>query len=113
MSAQDNIAAVEAYINAIGSRDLSTAPLAEEVVFEDPLTERLHGKASVVAFVGNFVTAVNGVKIIRHFTQDDLVATMWEADTLFGLIQIFECFEVSAGQIVSAKAYFDPRPIIG
>jgi hypothetical protein len=36
---------------------------------------------------------------------------MWEADTIWGVIPIFELFLVKDGRIKEARAFFDPRPI--
>jgi hypothetical protein len=106
-----NIAVVESYIHAIRDKDLSRLPLADEVSFEDPLTPKLSDKAAVVAFISNFLPAINGVTIHRHIAEGEYVATFWEADTTFGVLSIFECFRVIDGQIKEVRAFLDPRPI--
>ena len=109
---QENVAVVERYLDAIRTRDLSAAPLAEEAHFEDPLVGALAGRTAIVAFISEFLPAVNGVEVKRHVVEGDHVATLWHLDSAFGTIPIFECFQVVDGEIVEALAYFDPRPIL-
>jgi hypothetical protein len=52
------------------------------------------------------------VTVVERIIADgEYVATMWDADTTFGVIPIFECFRVVGGEIKEAKAFLDPRPI--
>jgi hypothetical protein len=106
-----NIEAIENYLSAIKTKDLSKAPLAADVIFEDPLTPRLIGKEAVLSFLSNFLPAINDVRIKQHISEGEYVATMWDADTSFGVIPIFECFRVVEGEITEIKAFLDPRPI--
>jgi limonene-1,2-epoxide hydrolase len=106
-----NVEIVEAYLGALKAKDLSTAPLASDVSFEDPLTPKLNGKVAVLTFLSNFLPAINDVRIKQHISNGDYVATMWDVDTTFGVIAIFECFRVAGGEIKDAKAFYDPRPI--
>lgn len=46
-----------------------------------------------------------------HIADGEYVATMWDADTSFVVITIFECFRVAGGESKEAKAFLDPRPI--
>ena len=52
-----SIEVVEAYLGALKAKDLSKAPLAADVTFEDPLTPKLSGKEAVLAFLSNFLPA--------------------------------------------------------
>jgi limonene-1,2-epoxide hydrolase len=108
---QSNIETVERYLDALKSKDLSKAPLAADVSFEDPLTPRLEGREAVLAFLSNFLPAFKDVRVRQHLSDGEYVATMWDADTSFGVIPIFECFRVVGGEIKEAKAFLDPRPI--
>jgi len=108
-----NIEAVEAYIYSLKEKDLSKAPLADDVSFEDPLTPKLNGSNAVKEFLEKFLPAIKGVRIESHLTENDYVATLWEADTVFGIIPIFERFHVVDGKIKEIRAYLDPRPITG
>ncbi len=106
-----NVETVERYLNALKTKDLSDAPLASDVSFEDPLTPKLNGKEAVLSFLSGFLPALNNVTIKQHISDGQYVATIWEADTSFGAIPIFECFRVMNGEIKEAKAFLDPRPI--
>lgn len=106
-----NLDVVEAYINAIKNKDLSQAPLAPDVTFEDPLTPPLKGAEAVLEFISGVLPIVNDIRIKRHIAEGDYVATMWDADTTFGVIHIFECFRVSNGLIQGIQAFLDPRPL--
>lgn len=108
---ESNIEAVEGYLDAIRSKDLTRAPIAPEIFFADPLVGELTGEDAWRGFVGQLLPAINGVRVIRHVADGDYVATLWEADTAWGLIPIFELFRVEDGRVTEARAFLDPRPI--
>lgn len=110
---EENIRAVEDYINGIGNKDLSFEMLAEDVYFEDPMTVKSQGRENLQAFLTGFLPAISSVKIIEHICDGDTVVTLWEVDGAFGVIPILEKFTVKNGKITEAKAFFDPRPILG
>ena len=41
---EENIKTVEAYLNALKQKDLSLAPLADDVAFEDPLAGKTRAR---------------------------------------------------------------------
>ncbi len=106
-----NLKVVESYLYALRDKDLSKAPLAPDVIFEEPLTPTLNGAEAVLAYLPNVLPLINDVRIKRHIEDGEYVATMWEADTPLGMIPVCECFRVVDGQIKEVSAYFDPRPI--
>jgi limonene-1,2-epoxide hydrolase len=110
---EENIAAVEKYLNALQAKDLSNAPLADELEFEDSVAGKGRGAENLKAFLSGFLPAINAVKIIQHICENDMVVTHWEADTVFGIIPILEKFRVRDGKIIEAIRYFDPRPVLG
>lgn len=110
---EENIKAVEAYLNALKQKDLSLAPLADDVEFEDPLAGKNTGAENFRAFLSGFLPAINDVRIHQHICEEDYVATHWEVDAVFGIIPILEKFRVRDGKIVEAIGFFDPRPIVG
>ncbi len=110
---EENIKAVEAYLNALKNKDMSLAPLADDVDFEDSVAGKITGAENVKAFLSGFLPAINDIKIIQHIAEGEFVATHWEADTVFGIIPIMEKFRVQNGKITEAIGYFDPRPILG
>jgi limonene-1,2-epoxide hydrolase len=110
---EENIKVVEAYLEAIKQRDLSSAPFAEDIVFENPITGKVQGAEDLKAFLSGFLNAVNDVRIIQHICEGECIVTQWEADAVFGIIPILEKFRVRDGKIIEAYGYFDPRPIFG
>lgn len=110
---EENIKAVEAYLNALEQKDLSLAPFAEDISFDDPVSGRNTGAENFEAFLAGFLPAITGVRVLSHVCEDDFVVTHWEVDTVFGIIPILEKFRVRDGKITEAFGFFDPRPILG
>ncbi|MCY7374563.1 MAG: ester cyclase [Pyrinomonadaceae bacterium] len=110
---EENIKVVEAYLNALRVKDLSLAPFADDLEFEDSVAGKGSGAENFKAFLEGFLAAINDVKTIQHICEDDYVATHWEVDTVFGIIPILEKFRIKDGKIAEAIGYFDPRPILG
>jgi limonene-1,2-epoxide hydrolase len=110
---EENIRAVEAYINSLAQKDMSLAPLAENVAFEDPMTGKGTGAENLRGFLVGFLPAINAVRIHRHVCEGEYVTTHWEVDGVFGVIPIMEMFRVVDGKITEAIGFFDPRPILG
>jgi limonene-1,2-epoxide hydrolase len=112
MMENPNVKIVESYLDAIRTKDLSKAPVDEEIVFADPLTATSSGRQSWTAFVSSVLPGINDVRVKQHIADGDHVATLWEADTAWGVIPIMEYFRIDGGLIREARAFFDPRPII-
>jgi len=110
---EENIKAVEAYLNALKQKDLSLAPLAADLKFFDPVSGSGRRAENFRAFLEGFLPAINDVHILNHVCEDDFVVTHWEVDTVFGIIPILEKFRVCEGKITEAFGFFDPRPILG
>ena len=106
-----NIELVESYLAALREKDLTRAPVSDDVLFEDPLTTPQRGVEAWKQFVGSMLPAIKDVRVKQHVAEGDYVATLWEADTLWGVIPIFELFRIVDGRITEAKAFLDPRPI--
>jgi limonene-1,2-epoxide hydrolase len=109
---EDVIRVVEAYLNGLGSKDVSTIPFHPDVVFEGPLGPPIRGADSVRAFLAGLFGAVLGVRIVRHIVEGEWCASVFDFHTTFGVIPIVDCFHVIDGQIVSVRPYYDPRPIV-
>ena len=109
---EDVIRAVEAYLNGLGSKDVSAAPFHPDVAFEGPLGPPIRGDAALREFLTGLYPAVKGVRIVKHIVDGSWCATVFDFDTVFGVIPIMDCFQVIDGQIVSIRPYYDPRPVI-
>lgn len=110
---QENIEVVESYLHAIKEKDLSLARLADDLLFEDPMTGKASGADNLLAFLTGFLPAINDVRIRQHICEGETVVTHWEVDGIFGIIPILEKFRIEDGKIKEMTAFFDPRPIIG
>lgn len=108
---ESNIEAVERYLDALRSKDLSRAPLADDLVFSDPLINEQTGVQAWREFVSPMLPAFKDVRIRQHVADGDVVVTLWDAETVWGVIPILELFRVENGRIKEARAFFDPRPI--
>ncbi len=110
---KENIKAVEGYLNALKQRDLNLAPLADDIIFENPMVGKGQGAENFKAFLSGFLPAIKNVKVLGHICEGEQVATRWEVDTIFGIIQIGDFFHIRKGIIIEAHGYFDPRPLFG
>ncbi|MBK5293090.1 MAG: nuclear transport factor 2 family protein [Acidobacteriia bacterium] len=108
-----NVAVVEAFLECLRKRDLSGAPFADRILFEDPLTgDPLEGKHNVMRFIQAYLPALAEVRIMTEVSTDNHVACEWEAVTPFGRLTLFQLFEIEHGLIVKLKSYYDPRAIL-
>ena len=109
----DNIAIVEKYLDALRQKDLGSAPFDSRVQFQNPMTGAGEGADQLRALLSAFLPAMDEVRTLRHVCEGEYVATHWEVHGVFGIIPILELFRVRNGLIVEAKAFFDPRPVLG
>jgi hypothetical protein len=62
--------------------------------------------------LADFVKILKGIRVIRFTADDDSCAAALELDTVFGVIPFLEHFHIVSGQILSIRAYYDPRPVL-
>jgi len=105
------IRVVETYIDAVRRNDADSLPLHSDVVFESPLG-RYEGVASFRKGLAGFVRILKSIEVVRLKADDDTCAAVLKIDTVFGMLPFLEYFHVADGQIVSIRAYYDPRPIL-
>lgn len=110
---EENIAVVEAYLNVLRTRNLSLAPLADDLKFEDSVAGKGVDAENFKAAIEGFLPAINNVKVIQHICEEDYVVTHWEVDTVFGIVPILEKFRIRDGKISELAAFYDPRPVLG
>ncbi len=110
---EENIKAVEKFLNALKQKDLSLAPIADDLKFCDPISGDGDGIENFKAFLTGFLPAIDDVRVIQHVCEGEFVITHWEVDGVFGRIPVLEKFRVENGKITEAFGYFDPRPILG
>ncbi|MBK5294919.1 MAG: nuclear transport factor 2 family protein [Acidobacteriia bacterium] len=107
-----NIEVVEAYLNGLRKRDMSDAPLLNNVVFENPLGGTLQGKHNVIRFINAYLPMMNEVRVLRHIAEGDHVATLWEAITPFGTLTLFQMFTIENESIKELRSFYDPREFL-
>ncbi len=108
-----NIKIVEGYLNALEEKDLSLAPLADDVEFTDPIAGEDAGAENFKAFLSGFLSAIKDVKVFSHICESETVITHFAVETIFGTIPILEKFVIKDGKIVELNGFYDPRPIVG
>jgi hypothetical protein len=107
----DVIRVVKTYIDAVRRNDPSALPLHPEVEFISPLGTYI-GSAAFRIGLADFVKILKGIRVIRFTADDDSCAAALELDTVFGVIPFLEHFHIVSGQILSVRAYYDPRPVL-
>ena len=105
------IRVTEAYIDALRNKDVTAVPLHSDVEFESPI-RKIKGIANFRKGMAEFFPILKGIEVVRLTADDDTCAAVLKVDTVFGLIPFAEFLEVVDGQIVSIRAYFDPRPVL-
>lgn len=108
----ETIAVVERYLKGLREKDLSEVPFAPDVVFESPLSPQVTGAAPVQELLAGLFPAIRDVRIHRHIAEGEYVATLFDLDTVFGVIPVFDCFRIVDGQVRQIRPFYDPRPIL-
>ena len=111
MSREENVAAVEAYLDCFETKDLSRVPLAENVTFEGPLVGTLAGRQSVTAFLAGILPMVKGVHVKQHIVEGNYVATVFDMETVNGVDRVFDLIHVVDGEIAEIRTFYYPRPV--
>ena len=107
-----SIAAVERYFSALRDRNLADVPFAANVVFEGPLSPKLHGVEAVKEFLHSILPVIKDVRLHRHVADGEYVATVFDLETAFGVVPVCDTFRVVNGQLTDIRAFYDPRPIL-
>ena len=111
MSRDGKVAVVEAYLRGLANKNLSKVPFAAEITFEGPLTSKLTGRDAVVGFLTGLFPAIKGIQVKQHIVEGDYVATVFDFETIYGVLPVFDRFHVSEGQLKEIHPFYDPRPI--
>jgi limonene-1,2-epoxide hydrolase len=108
---EDVIRVVEAYIDAVRNKDVDAVPIHSDVVFESPI-RNIRGIANFRKGMEEFFPVLKGIEVVHLTADDDTCAAVLKVDTIFGEIPFCEFLRITDGQIVSVRAYYDPRPIL-
>ena len=111
--AMSNTAIAETYLEAIRTKDPTKAKFAPEVTLQFPLSPRkIVGRDSVIEYVLALLPGIDDVKLERHMTGGDYVATLWEARTVWGTVPICTVFQITEGLIQEIRSFWGPRPVM-
>jgi hypothetical protein len=102
---------VESYLNGLGRRDLSDVPFDDDVTIEGPLAPRISGRQAVVEALAGVLPIVNGVRIVQHIVEGEYCGTVFDFDTTFGVIPVFDRLRVVDGRLKDIRPFYDPSPI--
>ena len=105
------ITIVEGYLEGLRKKDLSQVAFDPNVTFEGPLSPKLIGEHAVVEFLSGLFPAIQDIRVKQHIVEGEYVATVFDFDTTFGVIPVFDCFRVSKGKLKEIRPFYDPRPI--
>jgi ketosteroid isomerase-like protein len=111
VSREQNIALVESYLACFASKDPSSVPFADGVVFEGPTWPTLTGRQAVLRFLRLILPAIRRVQVKRHIVEGDHVATIFDMETDHGVEHVCDYIEIAGGEIARVQAFFYPRPI--
>jgi len=112
-TATTNTAIAETYLEAVRTKDPSKALFAPEVTLQFPLSPRkVVGRESVIEYIVALLPGIDDVKLERHMTGGEYVATLWQAETVWGTVPICSVFRISEGLIREIRSFWDPRPVI-
>ena len=105
------VSAVEAYLKGLGGRDFNNVPFAADVCYQSPLSQRIDGREAVVSFLSSLFPIIEGVRIRQHIVEAPYCATVFDFDTTYGTIAVFDCFMVENGEVKQIAPYYDPSII--
>jgi glyoxylase I family protein len=100
------------YFAGLRTGALETIPFADDVRFESPLTPAIQGAGAVQEFLRGVLPAIRDVRVLQVIADGDHVAVRFDLDTIHGVIPAFDFFHVVNGQIIEARPYYDPRPLV-
>ena len=70
------------------------------------------GRETVIEYVLSLLPGIDDVKLKRHMTGGEYVATLWEAQTVWGTVPICSVFRIADGLIQEVRSFWDPRPVM-
>jgi len=109
----DPIQIAETYIEAVRAKDPAKALLAPEVTLQFPLSyQKVVGRENVMEYMSSMLPGIDEVRIERHLTDGEHVATLWEVDSVWGTLPICSVFRISDGLIREVRSFWDPRPVV-
>lgn len=103
---------VLSYFDGLAKAQLHAIPFAPEVSFESPVSAPIRGATAVRAFLEGVLPAIRGIEVQQVIVEGELAAVRFTLETNHGLIPAFDFFRVVNGEIVEARPFYDPRPLL-
>ena len=108
-SREQNVAAVDAYLDCFSTKDLSQVPFAEDVTFEGPRVPKLTGRQTIVGFLTSILPMIKGIRLKQHIVEGDYVATVFDMETVNGIDHVFDRIQVLNGEIKAINTFYYPQ----
>jgi hypothetical protein len=105
MSREQKVAVVEGYLDCF-AKDLSKVSFAEDATFEGPRMPKLTGRATVLGFLTHILPMVSGIQLKQHIVEGDYVATLFDVETVNGVVHVFDRIHIVDGQIKAIHAFY-------
>jgi hypothetical protein len=112
MTRDEKVALVESFLDCVVRKELDRLPITPGYAAESPMSPRLSGQAAV-EYLRGVAAGIKGIQIKQHIVEGDQVATLFEEDTIYGLIPVFAQFQIESGRIGAVRVFYDPRKITG
>jgi hypothetical protein len=108
---------VESYIHGLGRRDFSRVPFAPDFTYESPLLMATIGEPRLIGqqaidYLSGLFPVIRGTQVKQHVVEGEYCATVFDFDTIFGTIPVFDRFRVVDGELKLANPFYDPTPIL-
>ena len=94
------IEVVESHINGLGKGNFSQASLAPDVTYQSPISPKKVGQEAI-DFLLSPKPLIKGVEIKSHLVEGDTWATVFDLNTVHGVVHVFDRFRVENGLLNS------------
>lgn len=108
---EQTLQVVEQYLDAVCRNDPSALPLHPDMVGVFP-TSTYHGADAYRQGLEQFGSIVKRIDVQRLIVDGEHCVALLSIDTVFGLIPLAEHIQVTDGQVVAVRGYYDPRPML-
>ncbi|MDX1983534.1 MAG: nuclear transport factor 2 family protein [Bryobacteraceae bacterium] len=112
-------AVADGYFSGLANGDVSAVAYDENVRLRTPLAAGgsetpLQGRAAVLNFFAGIYAALEDVKVIDYFFNDELTTICVRADVMLKtgkVLRVADVFRISAdGKVIEQENHYDPRP---
>jgi SnoaL-like protein len=108
---EQTLQVVEQYIDAVSRNDNQDLPLDPDVIGVFP-TNTYRGAEAYRQGLEPFARIVKNIEVLRLVADGEHCVALLNLDTVFGPIALAEHIQVTDGQIVAIRGYYDPRPMM-